>query len=133
MKFQESEFYKKWAVAGMPKDKQKLAEAAWLDGRQDYKDICDQLKAYMIFDDPMRCVKDLVRQMYPPKSGTRGNYDPKFISGMQALAKHAHAISTNFNELSDEECRLVSYAPDGSTCTINLKGEEIYLTRCMEK
>lgn len=27
--FKESEFYRKWAIAGMPADKQRLALAAW--------------------------------------------------------------------------------------------------------
>ena len=31
--------------------------------------------------------------------------------------------------LKQPEPRLVSYAPDGSTCTLNIDGEEVYFNR----
>ena len=32
-------------------------------------------------------------------------------------------------EALEQEARLVSYAPDGSTCTLNIDGEEVYFNR----
>jgi hypothetical protein len=43
------------------------------------------------------------------------------------------AAASKPEQQESPECRLVSYAEDGSTCTLNLRGEEIYFDRLIEQ
>ena len=41
------------------------------------------------------------------------------------------AIQACKEALEQQEARLVSYAPDKSTCTLNIDGEEVYFNRAI--
>lgn len=38
-----------------------------------------------------------------------------------------------YGKKETQDCRLVSYADDGSTCTLNFRGEELYFNRLAEQ
>lgn len=55
--------------------------------------------------------------------------DQMSLSEYSRQGDYDEAIKACKEALEQENARLVSYAPDGSTCTLNIDGEEVYFNR----
>lgn len=60
-------------------------------------------------------------------------YDLRADKDIQMGESRAMRLPATKNTSNTDEPRLVSVAPDGSTCTLNVGGEEVYYDRTGEK
>lgn len=73
--------------------------------------------------------KDEAREILKKHNLWRRNQDDVNPYEMCNPKELGEAIDYVVEALAQPEPRLVSYAPDGSTCTLNIDGEEVYFNR----